>query len=113
LIALCFAELATMFPRSGALVHMSHASHGPGLGRVWGWLLFLACVPIPAVEAQAVVTYANSYLPVFIQPDSEGLLSGIGLISAVIILGGFAFLNLLSVRMLLSINTIVTWWKIL
>jgi amino acid transporter len=35
LIALCFAELAAIFPRSGALVHMSHASHGEGLGRIW------------------------------------------------------------------------------
>jgi amino acid transporter len=42
LIALCFAELAALFPRSGALVHMSHASHGEGLGRIWCWLLFLA-----------------------------------------------------------------------
>ncbi|MGH7036730.1 MAG: hypothetical protein ACREE4_08670 [Stellaceae bacterium] len=34
LIAFCFAEFAPMFPRSGALVHMSHASHGEGLGRI-------------------------------------------------------------------------------
>lgn len=113
LIALCFAELATMFPRSGALVHMSHSSHGPGLGRVWGWLLFLAYVPIPAVEAEAVVTYANSYLPVFIQHGSDGLLTGTGFIAAMVILGVFALLNLLSVRWLLSVNTVVTWWKIL
>ena len=42
LIALCFAEFAALFPRSGALVHMSHASHGEGLGRIWAWMLFLA-----------------------------------------------------------------------
>ncbi len=60
LIALCFAELASMFPRSGALVHMSHASHGEGLGRIWGWMLFLAYVPVPAVESVAIVTYANN-----------------------------------------------------
>ncbi|WP_254213820.1 amino acid permease [Burkholderia multivorans] len=74
LIALCFAELAAMFPRSGALVHMSHASHGVGLGRIWCGLLFLAYVPVPAVEAEAIVTYANNYLPWFIQPGSAGLL---------------------------------------
>lgn len=78
LIALCFAELGALFPRSGALVHMSHASHGEGLGRIWGWMLFLACVPVPAVEAEAVVTYANNYLPYLIQPHSTGLLTPIG-----------------------------------
>ncbi len=79
LIALCFAELAALFPRSGALVHVSHASHGEGLGRVWAWMLFLAYVAVPSVEAEAVVTYANNYLPYFIQPHSSGLLTVAGL----------------------------------
>lgn len=112
LIALCFAELATMFPRSGALVHMSHASHGPGLGRIWGWLLFLAYVPIPAVEAEAVVTYANNYIPYFIQPGSDGLLTGIGFVAAAGSLLVMALLNLLSIRWLLYLNSTITWWKI-
>ena len=80
LIALCFAELAALFPKSGALVHMSHASHGEGLGRIWAWMLFLAYVAVPSVEAEAVVTYANNYLPYFIQPDSSGLLTVAGLL---------------------------------
>ena len=53
-------------------MHISHASHGEGLGRLWGWMLFLAYVPVPAVEAEAIVTYANNYLPYFIQPHSTG-----------------------------------------
>lgn len=113
LIALCFAELATMFPRSGALVHMSHASHGPGLGRVWGWLLFLAYVPIPAVEAEAIVTYANNYAPFFIQPGSDGLLTSWGFVAAAGALLIMALLNLLSIRWLLNLNSTITWWKIL
>jgi len=112
LIALCFAELGALFPRSGALVHMSHASHGEGLGRIWSWMLFLAYVPVPAVEAEAVVTYANNYLPYFIQPHSSGLLTGLGFLVCAILLGIFALLNLLAVRLLLDTNTIVTWWKI-
>ncbi len=112
LIALCFAELAALFPRSGALVHMSHASHGEGLGRIWGWMLFLAYVPVPAVEAEAIVTYANNYLPYFIQPHSAGLLTATGFAACVLLLGGCVLLNLLTVRVLLSVNSAVTWWKI-
>ncbi len=111
LIALCFAELGALFPRSGALVHMSHASHGDGLGRIWGWMLFLAYVPIPAVEAEAVVTYANNYLPYFLDPKSS-LLTTAGFIVCALLLGAFAFMNLLAVRMLLGFNSIITWWKI-
>ena len=111
LIALCFAELAALFPRSGALVHMSHASHGDGLGRIWGWMLFLAYAPIPAVEAEAILTYANNYLPYFLQPHG-GLLTPTGFIVCALLLSLFALVNLLAVRMLLSFNSVVTWWKI-
>jgi amino acid transporter len=112
LIALCFAELAVLFPRSGALVHMSHASHGAGLGRIWSWMLFLAYVPVPAVESEAIVTYANNYFPHFIQPGSNGLLSPIGFAVCCVLLGILALLNLLAVGMLLRVNTTITWWKI-
>lgn len=112
LIALCFAELGAMFPRSGALVHMSHASHGEGLGRIWGWMLFLAYVPVPAVEAEAVVTYANNYLPYFVQAHNHGVLTPIGFAACAVLLGIMAWLNLLAVGHLLKLNNTITWWKI-
>ncbi len=112
LIALCFAELAVLFPRSGALVHMSHASHGEGLGRIWGWMLFLAYVAIPPIEAEAVVTYANNYLPYFLQPGGDNLLTTAGFVACALLLGLFALVNLLGVRKLLHVNSTITWWKL-
>ena len=112
LIALCFSELGAMFPRSGALVHMSHASHGAGLGRIWAWLLYLSYAAIPAVEAEGVVTYANNYLPYFIRPHTNGMLSVTGFIACAILLGVFCIINLLTIRALLNINSAMTWFKI-
>ena len=112
LIALCFAELAALFPRAGALVHMSHATHGAALGRLWGWMLFLAYVAVPAVEAEAVVTYANNYLPYFLRPQGGGVLSLTGFVACAVLLGVFAALNLMAVRRLLGVNSTITWWKI-
>lgn len=112
LIAMCFAELGALFPRSGALVHMSHASHGTGLGQVWGWILFLSYAAIPAVEAEAVLTYTNNYLPYFIRPGSDGLLTSIGFVTCAALLGLFSLINLLTVKKLLAVNTTITWWKI-
>lgn len=112
LIALCFAELGAMFPKSGALVHMSHASHGDGLGRIWGWMLFLCYVPIPAVESEAIVTYANNYLPFLVQPHTTGLLTTAGFAVCAALIGILALVNLLAVGMLLRVNTTITWWKI-
>ncbi|GAB0116717.1 APC family permease [Acidisoma sp. 7E03] len=112
LIALCFAELSSMFPKSGALVHMSHASHGDGLGRIWGWMLFLAYVPVPAVETEAVVTYANNYIPGLIVPGGSGVLTGLGFVVCALLLLVMAALNLLAIRLLLSVNSTITWWKV-
>ena len=74
-------------------------------------MLFLAYVPIPAVEGEAVVTYANNYLPYFLQPKTD-LLTIPGFIVCALLLGAFAVMNLLAVRMLLRFNSVVTWWKI-
>lgn len=112
LIALCFSELGALFPRSGAVVHMSHASHGNGLGRIWAWLLFLSYSAIPAVEAEGVVTYANNYLPYFIKPNSDGMLTVTGFVACAVLLGLFCLINLFTIKKLLTINSAMTWFKI-
>ncbi len=112
LIALCFAELGALFPRSGAMVHMSHSTHGEAVGRLWGWMLFLSYAAVPSVEAEAIVTYADNYLPYFLQPHSGGMLSATGFLGCAALLGVFAALNLIAVRKLLYVNSAVTWWKI-
>ncbi|HVY17937.1 MAG TPA: APC family permease [Rhodopila sp.] len=110
LIALCFAELAGIFPRSGALVHMSHASHGDGLGRVWGWMLFLSYIAVPPVEAESIVTYANNLYPHFV--GNDGILTTSGLVACAALVGVLALLNLMAIRWLLTVNNTITWWKI-
>ena len=111
LVALCFAELSTMFPKSGALVHLSHLTHGQFLGRIWSWILFLAYVSIPPVEVIAVITYASKYVPELIQQNT-GLLSTTGLIVSIAILAILVCINFLAVKWVLRINSYITVWKI-
>jgi len=81
LLALVFSEITTMMPKSGALVHMSYVSSGTMVGRVWGWLLFFAYVSVGPVEVEAVLTYANNYIPGLVDPHS-GVLTAMGFVSA-------------------------------
>jgi amino acid transporter len=101
-----------MFPNSGALVHMTHVSHGDLTGKIWSWVLFLAFVSVPPVEVSAVLTYTNSYLPGLINPQT-GLMTGVGTASAAVLLAGVVALNFIAVRWVLAINSAATWWKLI
>ena len=111
LIAMVYAELGPLFPRSGGLMHISVISHGRLVGRVWSWILFLAYVTIAPVEALAVVTYANGYLPGMVDATT-GLLTGTGMVVCVGIMGAFVALNFLILRLVLALNTFATWIKV-
>ena len=89
---------------------MSHASHGEGLGRVWGWMLFLSYVAVPSVEAESIVTYANNLYPRLV--GSAGVLTAEGFIACAVLVGILALLNLMAIRWLLAVNNTITWWKI-
>ena len=111
-LALCYAELSTLFPKSGALIHMSYVSHGQLVGRIWSWILFLAYVTVAPVEAQAVLTYANNYIPGLIDRQTE-VLTPIGFVLAAILLGIMVAVNFLAIRLVLKINSYATSVKIL
>jgi len=111
-LAFVFAELATMFPNSGGLVHMTHVSHGDLAGRIWAWILFLASVSVPPVEVSAVLAYANNYLPGLIDPRT-GLMTHVGTALAALLLAAVVALNFLAVRWVVAINSAATWWKLI
>jgi len=110
-LAFVFAELSTMFPNSGALVHMTHVSHGDLVGKIWSWILFLAFVSVPPVEVTAVLTYGNNYMPGLIGP--QGLMTSLGMICAALLLAAVVGLNFMAVRWVLAINSAATWWKLI
>ena len=112
LIALVFAELATLFPLSGALVHMSDVSHGQLVGFVWGWILILAYIAIAPIEAMAIVSYASAYIPELTHA-TDGVLTAKGFAVAAVILALMVGLNFLAIRTVLAVNSWVTVWKIL
>ena len=111
LLALVFAELATLIPLSGALVHMSHVSHGARVGFIWSWVLILAYVAIAPIETMAIVTYADAYIP-GLTDAKTGVLTAKGMIVAAALLGVMVALNFLMIRTVLGVNTWATWWKL-
>jgi amino acid transporter len=112
LLALVFAELSTMFPRPGAVIVFPKLCFGPLAAQVMSWINFLAYVSVAPVEAVAVISYGNNFLPGLVAPGS-GVLTPKGLVAAVALLVLFIVINLLAIRLVLAINNAITWWKLL
>ncbi|WP_337861189.1 APC family permease [Ferroplasma sp.] len=122
-ITLVYAEIGAMIPRSGFITRYGHYSHGGIAGLFFGWAYFAARVASPALEAEAAITYAGSYItkPALIyyaknplDPSaSVTLLSGYGILLAAILITGFYFLNYFGVKLMGKTNQGITWWKLI
>jgi amino acid transporter len=122
-ITLVYAEIGSMIPRSGFITRYGHYSHGGIAGLFFGWAYFAARVASPALEAEAAITYAGSYItnPALIyyaknplNPSSSvTLLTGYGILIAALLIIGFYFLNYFGVRLMGKTNQGITWWKLL
>ncbi len=108
-IALCFCETASALHKSGQLVRGPLYTHGGYTGYIIGVAYIIGSITVPAIEAEAVVTYAATYEPSWL--GSNGLITSQGLVVAVLLLIGFFFLNFVGIRFLGAFNTVVTWWK--
>ena len=111
LLGLTYAEVGPLFPRAGAAAHIANVVHGNLLGKIWAWLLFMFYIAIAPVEVVAVLTYANNYMPGLLQGNT-GLLSGTGVIAAIVLLGLMFLLNFLGIKRVAQLFTGIGWWKL-
>lgn len=115
-VALVYAEIGSMLPRSGGIVRYAGYSHGGLAGYMFGWAYFLSAVSVPAVEAEAVITYAGTYInsafPILTLTTSSAVLTPVGILFAALLTLLFFFLNYFGIRVMGKTNTAVTWWKL-
>lgn len=107
LIGLAYAELGGMVPEAGALVRMPQYSHGTLVSLLMGWTAWITYAAVVSIEAEAVVQYANNYIP-GLYDTHTGVLTAGGLVLAAILLVVFFILNYLGVQVFARVNTVVT-----
>ncbi|WP_310962895.1 APC family permease [Nocardioides terrisoli] len=110
LIGLSYSELGVMFPRSGGVARYPHYAWGSFASYSMGWVTWLACASVAAVEVSAVLTYAESYLH-WLEHDN-GTLTGVGILIAIAIMALFVLINYFGVRWFARINNVLVWWKL-
>ncbi len=109
-IGLAYAELGVMMPRSGGVARYPHYAWGSFASYSFGWVTWLACASVAAVEVSAVLTYASSYIHWLENPN--GTLKPAGLVIAILMLGLFVLINFLGVKWFARINNVLVWWKL-
>lgn len=117
-IALAYAEVSTMLPRSGAVVRYPQLSHGGFTGFILGWAYLLASASVPAIEAIAVVQYLAPHTPVgwhlLVNHQSTSSIISFpqGWLVTVGLLVVFFFINVYGARFLGRLNNAVMVWKL-
>ncbi|MGN6412877.1 APC family permease [Flexivirga sp.] len=109
-IGLSYAELGVMMPRSGGVARYPHYAWGSFASYSFGWVTWLACAAVAAVEVSAVLTYATSYAGWL--ENSDGTLTPAGLVIAILMLGVFVLVNFFGVKWFARINNVLVWWKL-
>lgn len=114
-VALAFAELSGAIPKSGAIVRYPHYSHGSFTSTLLGWAYLLSAMTVAPAEAEAAVTYLQSWWPSTWPPllTVTGLLTGVGFGIAFAFLTVFFLLNWFGVKIFGAISHGAGWWKLL
>ncbi|MHB1535094.1 MAG: APC family permease [Acidimicrobiales bacterium] len=117
-IALTYAEVATMLPRSGAMARYPNLSHGGFTGFILAWTYLLAAGSVPAIEAIATVQYLAPHVPaswnLLQKPVTTTSLIHFpeGWLFTIVLLLVFFAINIVGARFLGRVNNGVMIWKL-
>src|SRR5881227_3692794 len=116
LLALTHAELGAMWPVAGGTARFPHYAFGGGAGASFGWFSWLQAATVAPIEVLAMITYGQhySFASGWMKTTSGGtsVLTGPGIVAAVVLMAIFTSINFLGIRKLAHTNSAATWWKV-
>lgn len=114
IVALSYAEVSTMLPITGGSTRFPQLTHGTFVSLFFGWITWFNVMTAPAFEVQAMIQYAANYWPWLLQQHLEGMhgLSPIGYGVAAVLMILFSLINIYSIRLIIRLNNIFSFWKL-
>src|ERR671934_1863821 len=115
MLALVHAELGAMYPVAGGTARFPHYAFGGAVGASFGWFSWLQAATVAPIEVMAVIQYgqhysfASSWMKL---SHGQHVLTGSGVVAAVVLMAIFTAINFLGVRKLAYTNSAATWWKV-
>jgi amino acid transporter len=112
-LALIHAELGAAYPVAGGTARWPHLVFGPLGGFTSGWMAWLGGVALAPIEVEAALQYLSNIIPGLVdESSSTAVLTGTGIVIAVVLMALFTVINILGVRWLAETNTAAVWWKV-
>ncbi|HET9647692.1 MAG TPA: APC family permease, partial [Microlunatus sp.] len=115
LLALTHAELGGMWPVAGGSARFPHYAFGGGAGASFGWFSWLQAATVAPIEVLAMITYGQHYSFAsgwMKTSNGTSVLTGPGIVAAVVLMALFTSINFLGIRKLAHTNSAATWWKV-
>ncbi|WP_407287972.1 APC family permease [Streptomyces sp. BP-8] len=114
MIAMSYAEVGSAYPIPGGMARYGHLSHGPALGFLTGWAVWIAVASLIPIESIAATQYMTSWgfewAKGLVDPDTHQLtLSGI--CTALALTVALWLTCFWSVQLLARANTVLTLVK--
>src|SRR5919205_791466 len=104
-----------MWPVAGGTARFPHYAFGGGAGASFGWFSWLQAATVAPIEVLAMITYGQHYsFASGWMKTSHGtsVLTGPGIVAAVVLMAIFTSINFLGIRKLAHTNSAATWWKV-
>lgn len=111
IIAFVFGEVCSVLPVTGSSVRIPQLTHGPIVGFLFAWIIWLSYATFAPTETQAVIQYASYYLPGL--THTSGALTLKGYLAAAFVMLIISFINAYSLRWLIRANSFLTIIKII
>ncbi|GAA1574063.1 APC family permease [Kribbella hippodromi] len=115
ILALTHAELGGMYPVSGGTARFPHYAFGGAAGASFGWFSWLQAATVAPIEVLAMITYGQHYSfghGWLVTKNGQHVLTGSGIVVAVVLMAAITAINFLSIRLLARTNSVATWWKV-
>ena len=114
IVALTYAEISTLLPITGGSTRFPQLTHGTFISLFFGWITWFNLMTAPAIEVQAMIQYAGNYWPGLLAHHAHSLhgLSGWGYLTATGLMLVFSVINIYSIRLIMTINSIFSLWKL-
>src|SRR5215212_3791147 len=113
ILALVHAELGAMYPVAGGSARYPHFAFGSLAGFSIGWIVWIGSVTVAPIEVLAVTTYLVQWFPwMMVSQGGTEVLTGLGIVFSIVLMGVFTVINLLGVGSLAKSNNVIMIWKV-